>query len=78
VDLVRAIFVIVQENSNGVWKGISSYFGSTNNGTLPANKSAHAGSTTYIGTAGSYIVHLLLFMPEIVWEKIYGQQQEMQ
>lgn len=53
MDLVGASYLVIQEYDNGVWTGVHSYFGSTDNGMLEANSSICVGSVTYIGNTGS-------------------------
>ncbi|MPM05588.1 hypothetical protein SDC9_51878 [bioreactor metagenome] len=52
MNLVGASYIVVQEKSNGVWKGVASYFGSTDNGMLDSNTSTYDGSINYTGTSG--------------------------
>jgi hypothetical protein len=52
MDSVGASYIVVQEYSNGTWKGVGSYFGSTSNGMLASDTNSTVGSITYIGTAG--------------------------
>jgi hypothetical protein len=50
---VGASYIVVQEKINGTWRGVASYFGSTDNGMLEDDTSTHSGSITYDGTAGN-------------------------
>lgn len=52
MDSVGASYIVVQEYSNGTWKGVGSYFGSTSNGMLASNTNSTVGSITYTGTSG--------------------------
>ena len=52
MDLVGASFIVVQEKINGVWTGVETYYGSTQNGMLAASAYSHVGSINYVGTSG--------------------------
>lgn len=52
MDSVGASYIVVQEYSNGTWKGVGSYFGSASNGMLASDTNSYVGSIAYIGTAG--------------------------
>lgn len=52
MDSVGASYIVVQEYSNGNWKGVGSYFGSTSNGMLASDTNSTVGFITYTGTAG--------------------------
>lgn len=52
MNFVGASYIVVQENSNGSWKGVASYFGSSTVGMLATDTYSHTGSISHKGTTG--------------------------
>ncbi|NLO47807.1 MAG: hypothetical protein GX111_05745 [Clostridiales bacterium] len=52
MDVVGASYIVIQENNNGVWSGVASFFGSSTIGMLAYNTNSHTGSVSCTGTVG--------------------------